>query len=294
MLSRNIAHVSGWKEQDILAGKIFKESGELKADVAAAIAAMENSQLYYANIAGKPIEHTLSLMRQFKQRFVGQTDYENYDGSVHTRSDPCMVIYDWLKLPDAGALKGNTQEHQAIGFQCSRIKDAAAMLDLAVVAGAQNNRAAINATADDWEHSSEAFAASSDRIAQFCSQMAMLRNVDAKEADAIGSAFEDADLPASRKETPHGATKAVLREGHGGLMYNQMLHIVLTRGGQDCKSGLPLYHDRGLFRYEDLGTNPKVVHYRLALREAAREKKKAKTASKSAAGMPIPGEVPHV
>jgi hypothetical protein len=125
--------------------------------------------VYYINVAGRPVTHILSIFRQFRNRYVGTEtltlpSLTGGPDKHFTFSKPALVVYDWLKLPDQSLLKGNTSEHQALGFQASAIKDAAGKLDLAVIAGCQGNRESLKATEEEWESAGEAFVAGSDRF----------------------------------------------------------------------------------------------------------------------------------
>jgi hypothetical protein len=158
----------------------MEDGNDYKA-IDAGYGAICRAPFYYVPIAGKPITYVQSIMRQFRNQIVGTrqvTDPET--GIVHTFSNPAAVYYDWLKLPDAGGL-ANAAEFQLLGFQASAIKDAATQLDLPVIAGGQANRGAVGVSASDWEHNAEAYVAGSDRIAQFCSCLMILRNTTPDE-----------------------------------------------------------------------------------------------------------------
>lgn len=242
-LSRALSHIAKVNEFHILQGK-FCADGLERSAVNDALQRLTNSRFHYVNIAGRPIEYVQSVMRQFRNQFVGSEQYQDPEtGKVYTFSNPGLVIYDWLKLPDAGSLNA-ASEHQLLGFQASAIKDAAAELDLPVIAGAQNNRSAIGVTGEEWENNAEAYIAGSDRIAQFCSALCILRNVTPEEGSHIAQRFG-------------------VRQGKAGansLMYNQVLHLILQRQGPDFRRGIPLYLDRGYARYEEMAT-PEVLEW---------------------------------
>jgi len=243
--ARELARCSGWQMQDILAGKMFRDNAS-DAAIQEAIRTMEGAEIYYANVAGKPVTHVVSIMRQFRNQYVG-TEWitrQARDGVPEEQvevSRPAITIYDWLKLPSADASAGMA-EHQLLGFQATEIKRAATKLDLAVVAGGQNNRESVMVTGTEWEEQAERFVAGSDRLAWFCDQLAILRNVTRKESDFLQANCElRTDL--------HGNP----REGFNALPFNQFLHILINRHGTDYRSGIPLYHDRGVFQYEEVG-----------------------------------------
>jgi replicative DNA helicase len=256
MFGRGIAHVSGIQEFDIMRGIFLDEgNGEMATHLEAGLGLMRRSPLYYVNIAGKPIHFVQSVMRQFRNQHVGTTEVTSRDGQTLTFSNRAAVIYDWLKLPDPGSLK-QAAEHQMLGFAASAIKDAANELDLPVIAGAQNNRGAIGMDTDEWEEMGEGVVAGSDRIAQFCTMLCVLRNVVPAEEQLIrANLAKYLRKDGERKfeaETGLWTYEGKELEGHAALPYNQMLHIFLQRGGPDYRRGIPLYLDRGRARYEEL------------------------------------------
>jgi hypothetical protein len=142
-----------------------------------------------------------------------------------------------MKLPDPGGLK-NAGEYQLLGFLASTLKDAGMKNDLPIIGGAQNNRSAIGVDEDKWEEMAESFVAGSDRLAQFCTSLLILRNVTAKEQDLILNKW--GPRAGEKPETPNA------------LHYNQVLHYVLQRGGPDWRKGIPLYIHRGTAKYSEV------------------------------------------
>jgi replicative DNA helicase len=255
-ISRGLSHVAGVNEFDLIKGKMWADGmGEMAQAVDRARDQFNKAKFIYAQIGNRPVTHVQSLMRQFRNKYVGTKEYM-LDGKTYTFSNPAMVIYDWLKLPDAGSLR-EAAEYQMLGFQAQAIKETAGELDLPVIAGAQNNRAAINVDVQDWQEMAESFVAGSDRLAQFCTMLCILRNLTGPEAE---------------RQVAHGWTREG-RTGMQGLRFNQMLHVILQRGGPNFPMGIPLYIDRGFARYEECATDE-------VLKFAHEASKKAKASEK--------------
>ncbi len=200
----------------------------------------------YKNIAGKPIQYAIALIRQFRSHYVPmQSRVVPSTGKVYEFPGPCLVVYDWLKIPDAGDLK-EAAEYQLLGFQASALKDAANRLNIPILAAAQNNRAAVGIKdSDDWEEMAESFVSGSDRLAQFCSMLCILRNLNNREMDIM----LEKNLPMQK---PYAG---VALTGANALPFNQLLHVVLHRGGDEWRRGIPLYLRRGWAQYTEMGTD---------------------------------------
>ncbi len=239
--SRGIARMSRIHEHAILNGR-FLEDGqeEEKQAIVNALMNLRGAPLYYVNVAGKPMHFISSVMREFRNTYVGTRQLTTDRGEIRVVSNPGLFLFDWLKVPDAGALD-NAKEWQILGFLCSKIKDTAKLLDMPVIAGAQNNREAINMQPEDWEFSGESAVAGSDRLAQFCTAMAALRNLTPDEIEEVRGRFP---LRVGRDN--------VALEDAAGAHYNQMLHFYLQRGGDNWTKGIPLYIDRGRATYEEM------------------------------------------
>ncbi len=236
IFSRELSLCSGAKEQDILAGRIYAETQSYDA-VNAALETMKNTPMYYINIAGKPASFVASVMRQFRNQYVGYKTIKVGGQSLEV-SNPSITVYDWMKMPSGTDMGKNKQAWEALGMLASTIKDTAKILDLAVVAGAQHNRTATKLSPKDWATQADNATGGSDEINKFCTARCDLRNVTPEEADAIGG-----------HEPWKGCRPG--REDRNALMYNQVMHVSLNRKGMDCLSGLPLHHDKGYFKYSE-------------------------------------------
>jgi len=277
MASRGLSNIANINEHDLLRGH-FLNAGEAEAyhRVVQSTYALRDKPFYYARIAGKPVEYGISLMRQFRNQYVG-TETIRYNGQTKLMTKPCAVFYDWLKLPSGMSLSQNAQEYQLLGHLCSMIKDAAKTLNLPVIAGAQQNRGGVGKDEEDHFENAESYIAGSDRLAMFCSTLCVLRNPSLKLADKIEEQFGNA----REGKTDSQAWK-----------FNQILQIILQRQGRECRYGLPYYIDRGFARYEEVG-DPAATGF---LRDLARKRKATSIAAKSnsstVTNMGVPTQLP--
>ena len=139
-----------------------------------------------------------------------------------------LVFYDWLKLP-VGAATESAKEYQLLGDLCSKIKDTAKLLNLPVIAGAQQNRAGVGKDEHDHAENAESYISGSDRLAMFCNTLCTLRNPSMKLAEEIAANWPDA--------------RPAVHEGHESQRwpFNQILQVVLQRQGKENRYGIPMY-----------------------------------------------------
>lgn len=125
---------------------------------------------YYKNIAGKPFEAVLSIMRRWVMQEVG------LDSTG--KANPCLIIYDYFKLMNEDALE-KMQEYQAMGFQISKFTDFANISGVSGLAFVQANRYAINQETTD-------IISQSDRLLWLCGSCCFLRRKSQEEIIAEG------------------------------------------------------------------------------------------------------------
>ncbi|MCL2640307.1 MAG: hypothetical protein FWD53_05635, partial [Phycisphaerales bacterium] len=235
--SRELSNVAVLDEHRLLASKYLDDGNEV-ASVQSAIAAIKGAPFFYTSIAGKRPEFALSMMRQFRNRHVG-TQTIMVNGRELAITGKCAVFYDWLRLP--AGMMADAKEYQLLGELCTALKDGARALHLPVIAGAQQNRAAIGVK-DEADHidNAEATVSGSDRLAMFCSALCILRNPSLAMQNAIDS------NPLFAKKRPG--------EDSQTWLFNQIFQIVFQRQGREYRYGIPFYLDRGRARYEEVGT----------------------------------------
>jgi replicative DNA helicase len=130
---------------------------------------LKSIPLHYRAIAGKPFDEILSIIRRWIIKDVG------VDGGV---TNPCLVIYDYFKLMDIGALD-KLAEHQALGFQIQELSNMCVEYDVPCSSYVQMNRDGI--TKDTTDVLSQ-----SDRLLWLCSSLALLKRKTIEEIMTAG------------------------------------------------------------------------------------------------------------
>ena len=247
--SRVISALSGVDEDTLIRGKHWDDRN-LWDRTTAAQDRLDAAPFHYLNIAGKPMPYITSVIRQFVSHNVPMLSLRvPSTGQEYRYRAPCLIIYDWLKLSDASSLQ-HAQEFQLLGFQASSLKDVAGELDVPILALAQNNRAAVGVTGEDWREMAEAYVAGSDRLAQFCTMLCILRNVTRDEAEVVSTLPVPPCRPRACPDL--GILQRTTDTSSNSWRFNQFLHVVLHRGGDEYRDGIPLYLRRGLATYEEV------------------------------------------
>lgn len=127
---RTIAAMSGITINDLETGK-FGKFHEKVGKVKEANAKLQTLRMEHINVAGKPFDEILSIIRRWILKEVG------YDSNGKTND--CLVVYDYFKLMDSNVLQ-SMQEYQAMGFQISQLSDFTSKYDFACLALVQLNR----------------------------------------------------------------------------------------------------------------------------------------------------------
>lgn len=168
-MPRILASLSGLEINEIERGK-FALKGDYGVNmVMSAAKELKQIPFFYRRVAGKPFDEILSIIRRFVVQDVG-TD--------NGRTKDCIIIYDYFKLMDMGALD-KLQEHQAIGFQIQELCDFAGKYDVPVSAYVQLNR-------DGIDKDTSAVISQSDRLVWNCSSVALIKRKTQEEIMAAG------------------------------------------------------------------------------------------------------------
>jgi replicative DNA helicase len=128
--------------------------------VVAAHQRIENLPFTHCSIAGQPVKSVSALI----WRWLSRKARFNAAG----KANPCAVIYDYLKLTDARALRGNVAEYQALGFLLTELHDFAMKHGVPIFATVQLNR-------DGEDREGGAVISGSDRILWLSSSFAILK-----------------------------------------------------------------------------------------------------------------------
>jgi len=157
--NRTLANRSRVKIDDIETGQ-FGQNEEHKRRVHEALEKLENIPYHYVNIAGKPFEETLSIIRRWLKRQVG---YDS-NGSAKT----CLIIYDYIKLMTSESIHTNLAEYQILGFQMTGMHNFSVRHDVPILSFIQLNRDGIDRESMDT-------ISGSDRVGWLCSNLTLFK-----------------------------------------------------------------------------------------------------------------------
>ena len=124
---------------------------------------MKTKELVYADISGLGIDEAANHIRKFAMKY-------NRNAS-HTPQ--CLVIYDYVKLPDIGML-ATANEYQILGAVTSKLHDEALRLKLPMILVGQQNRSGT-------ESDSTTSIADSDKIARDIDSISIIRRKTERE-----------------------------------------------------------------------------------------------------------------
>ena len=169
-LTRIFARVSEIDTLDIETGK-FTENNYDFLKVQKAIEEIEKVRFYHVSVAGLTIEEQMGILIRWIRKNIKQ----NADGSW----EKFLIIYDYIKLPSAKDITHNISEYQALGFVTTALHNLSMRYDCPIVAAAQANRDAL--TKEDT-----GVIGGSDRIAQMCTSISLIKEKTAEEIQIDG------------------------------------------------------------------------------------------------------------
>lgn len=134
---------------------------------------MKNRHLYHIYLPEFTLEKVINISRRFKRKYgVKWEDYNNM----------CLVVFDYIKLPDDSDLKAS-QEYQQLGYFTSGLKNKLAGREkIPVLTASQLNRSGARAEENDPSQ-----LGGSLRILQFANTLCYLRNKGVNELENDGS-----------------------------------------------------------------------------------------------------------
>jgi len=122
---------------------------------------IENLSIDHFSVAGLAPQAIMSIARRWLSKTVGF----NSNGSAN----PCLIVYDYIKLMDDGGLKNNNlQEYQLLGFLITSLHNFAVKFKLPVLATVQLNR-------DGVDKEGAEVISGSDRVVWLCSNFTILK-----------------------------------------------------------------------------------------------------------------------
>ena len=147
-----LAMVSNTNIREIKTGE-FGDNNESLQRVNEAAQHISNIPLYRLDIAGKPFEDILYVIRRWIQSVVGL----NPDGTAKE----CVVIYDYLKVMDSNNISESIKEFQLLGMMMTAMQNMGTRYAVPILSFTQRNR-------DGIDHEKSAVVSGSDRLTWFC------------------------------------------------------------------------------------------------------------------------------
>lgn len=202
-VNRLLANLSDIEINEISTGSFSKSTGGTER-VTQAAEQLKNIPYEYITIAGKSFEETLSIMRRWIVKTVGFDE--------NGRTNPCMIIYDYLKLMGSEGISSSMQEYQVLGFQITELHNFVVQYDVPCLSFVQLNRDGIT------KESSDAVSGS-DRLIWLCSSFTIFK---LKSDEEIA---EDRGESGNRKLVP-------ILSRHGGGLANEFDYINMNMRGE--------------------------------------------------------------
>ncbi len=202
-VNRLLANLSDIEINEIASGK-FSESKGRKERVAQAAEKLKNIPYDYITIAGKSFEETLSVMRRWLVKRVGFDE--------NGRTNPCMIIYDYLKLMHSEQISDGMKEFQVLGFQITQLHNFTVQYDVPCLSFVQLNRDGITKESTDA-------VSGSDRLIWLCSSFTIFKRKSDEEM------AEDDGSSGNRKLVP-------IVSRHGGGLSDEFDYINMTMRGE--------------------------------------------------------------
>ena len=140
VLPRMIANLSDVPIRRIETGDFNLVDFEKNAVKAAAKKIAEEYKLFHVSVAGKSFDEILSIIRRWVYTQVGI--------SKNGKANQCLVIYDYFKIMDSSDIS-DMHEHQAMGFQVSKLTDFCKIYDIPCLSFVQLNRDGIAKESSD-------------------------------------------------------------------------------------------------------------------------------------------------
>lgn len=172
---RVLACLSGVKIDEIESG-VFSKDPSKKNKIKTAIDKIKEMPFQYKSIAGKSFDEVISMARRWIIKDVGLDD--------SGKANPCLIIYDYIKLMDDSGISKNLAEYQALGFLMTNLHNFMVQYNAACLAFTQLNRDGINREDTD-------VASGSDRILWLCSNFSIYKRKSEEEMADEGVSQEN-------------------------------------------------------------------------------------------------------
>lgn len=164
-IHRCVACISGVGITEIETGQ-FARNPDKKNKVIQAAQELATLPYSYKNIGGLAFEDQMSIARNWLIKTVKL----NRQG----QANPCVIIYDYIKMMTADNLSKSLQEYQALGFLMTSLHNFALKYYVPIIAMCQLNRDGITKETTD-------VASGSDRIIWLCSNFTIFKQKSDEE-----------------------------------------------------------------------------------------------------------------
>lgn len=168
---RSMAMLSRVRIHDIETGKFSRNEQDMHRLIQQA-KEVKDLSYYYQNIGGMPFEDQLSVMRRWVAKEVGLDDTG--------KANPCVIIYDYIKLMTTDDVSRDMSEFQLLGFMMTGLHNFALRYDIPFLGFVQLNRDGITKESSDT-------ASGSDRIIWLCSNFTIYKRKSDDEIAMDGS-----------------------------------------------------------------------------------------------------------
>jgi len=158
-LNRIISNLSSIPINDVATGKFVDEQEKI-VNIQNAVDEIKDMPYNYASVAGKSFDQIMNIIKRWLIQDVGQDE--------NGRTNPCLVVYDYLKLMSSGSISGHIQEYQALGFQITELHNLAVKYDFPCLAFVQLNRDGITRESTDT-------VSGSDRLVWLCTSFSIFK-----------------------------------------------------------------------------------------------------------------------
>ena len=196
--NRQLAYFSGVDLTEI-EERTFRQDPAKLAAVLEARDQLRKIPYHYVNVSGMGWEEISAYIRRWILAEVGLGEDD--------RTNPCLVVYDYVKMMDAGFASQHLSETQAVGFLMTQLHNLAVRHDVPVLTFCQVNREGIT----DEEIS---VLATSDRYSWFASNVSLLK-----------------------QKSPEDVAQELERLGEGATAYTLKLVPLITRYGKGVEKG---------------------------------------------------------
>jgi hypothetical protein len=152
----------------------FTKSPNLVRKIQKAADVIKELPLYRHGVSGMSFEDNLYSIR----RWIHQVPKIDKDG----KANPCVIIYDYLKLNNERQLSDFVKENQLLGYQLTALQNLGLQYSVPIVVFTQLNRDGITKETSD-------IISGSDRLSWFATSISIFKDKSAEEIAKDGVAM---------------------------------------------------------------------------------------------------------